>query len=494
MPATPPIASVEVGRYRLEVGAAAGTLIAASPSPQGADAASLARALEEPRTTGKVSEEIVDRAEEVTARAEEAVDLFKLLATQQIDPRDVSKRVDLMLEMLGRLDKQGRWEEALRLARALNGVLALLFRWADLVRSLTVVREAAERIHDLSALAWSEHELGTLYLAAGDPAGADRRLAEAQRIRRQIGDAPGLAATEHNLQFLCQQLRQELRDGRSRRGRGRRPLVLALAGLLLLLAGGVAGAIIADDDGGRRAVDAELVVRTEGAGTVRSDPAGIRCPQRCEGAFPRRSRIVLSARPSGGATFAGWSGGGCEGIASCRFRLRRDATVTATFRAAPPGTATLRVLPAANGTVTSDPAGIDCPPTCQQPFSAGTPVVLDHAAANGFGFTEWSGDCTGSECRLTMSSNQTVAAAFAATPTVDVTVRPTGEGSVTSPDGMDCPDDCVATVPAGNPIVLTAVGDFIEWGGACDGTEPPSCTLEPQEDAAVTARFVRNVE
>ena len=92
-----------------------------------------------------------------------------------------------MLDMLDRLDSQERWEEARRLARALNGVLALLFRWIDLVRSLKVVRAHAEGLGDI---AWSEHELGTLHLVAGDPAGANRRLEEAERIGVSVATRP----------------------------------------------------------------------------------------------------------------------------------------------------------------------------------------------------------------------------------------------------------------------------------------------------------------
>ncbi|HEY6779110.1 MAG TPA: hypothetical protein VI122_21610 [Thermoleophilaceae bacterium] len=146
MAAAAPIGSVSVGRHRLDVGGAAGTLIAPSPAPPEGDAAPLARALEqEPRTAGEAAEEIVDSASEVATRVEQAVALAKDLAAARIDPRDVSGHVDLMLDMLGRLDGEGRWEEERRLARALNGVLALLFRWVDLVRSLKVVRAAAER-------------------------------------------------------------------------------------------------------------------------------------------------------------------------------------------------------------------------------------------------------------------------------------------------------------------------------------------------------------
>jgi Divergent InlB B-repeat domain len=497
MAAAAPIGGVSVGRYRLEVGGPGGTLIVPSPAPSVGDAAPLARALEhESRTPGEAAEEIVDSASDVTTRAEQAVSLLKELAAGAIEPRNVSGRVDLMLEMLERLDRQGRWEEARRLARALNGVLALMLRWGDLVRSLNMLRGAAERVGDLSAVGWSQHELGALHLAAGDPAGANRRLEEAHRIRRELRDESGVAATQHNLEVLCQQLRDELPDDRGGPGRLRRLLLLVAVAILLLLIGGVAGAALDRDDppeddqlalGGE---EAQLAVRTEGAGSVTSVPAGIRCPDRCEGQFPRGAGVVLTARPTGDATFAGWSGGGCKGTVRCELRLGRDATVTASFMAAAPNAAILRIEPPSNGAVTSDPAGIACPQTCERAFPGGTQIALTAAAAEGFVFREWTGACKESgECRLTMTADRTVAASFAPRPTLDVRVTVTGDGTVTSePGGIDCGEICSTSVEAGDQIVLTATGALREWGGACAGAGA-SCTLTPQADTSVTAAF-----
>jgi mono/diheme cytochrome c family protein len=211
------IGSVGVGRYRLDVGGAAGTLIAPSPTPPEGDDPSLARALkQEPRTAGEPTDAMVDSAPEVTTRAEQAVALAKGLAAGRIDPRNVSGHVDLMLEMLERPDGQGRWEER-RLARELNSLLALLFRWVDLVRSLKVLRAGAERFGDRSTVAWSEHDLGTLHLAAGDLGGANRRLEEAERIRREIRDRAGLAATQQTCRCSA---RSYVRSSASMRGDG----------------------------------------------------------------------------------------------------------------------------------------------------------------------------------------------------------------------------------------------------------------------------------
>src|SRR5436305_14143626 len=53
-----------------------------------------------------------------------------------------------------------------------------------------------------------------------------------------------------------------------------------------------------------------------GAGTITSSPAGITCGQSCSASFPGGTAVTLSAAPSAGSTFAGWSGG-CSGTGAC---------------------------------------------------------------------------------------------------------------------------------------------------------------------------------
>jgi hypothetical protein len=501
MAAAAPIGSVSVGQYQLQVGGAGGTLVVPLRGRAEGDPAELASALgDEPRTSGESAEDIVDGAAEVTTRIEQAVALLKDLAAGGPVAADVPKRVDLLLETLERLDKENRWEEARRLARALNGVLALLFRWGDLVRSLKLIHEAAERVKDMGTLAWSEHELGTLHLVAGDRAGANRRLEEAHRIRREIRDEVGLAATEHNLHVLCQELRAELPDEDGQRSRARRLVLPVAVAILLLAIGGVAGAALDPepdpDEGGdgdpvaRDGEDAQLAVRTEGAGSVTSTPAGIQCPGRCERRFARGTGIVLAAQPSGDATFAGWSGGGCRGTVRCELRLGRDTTVTASFKGTEPSTAILRIRPPSDGAVTSEPRGIVCPQTCERAFRSGEEVALIATAAEGFVFGRWGGDCTGTEgCSVTMTADRTVSASFVPAPSADVTVTVTGDGTVTSDvGGINCGGACTASVEPGEQILLTATAGLLEWGGACSGTGA-TCTLTPEADTAVTAAF-----
>lgn len=90
------------------------------------------------------------------------------------------------------------------------------------------------------------------------------------------------------------------------------------------------------------------------------------------------------------------------------------ATITVLPAVNPPVARMLTVLKEGNGTVTSDPEGIDCGSDCAHAFLDGDDVTLTETPASGSPFSGWSGDCSGldSECQLTMDSNKTATAKF----------------------------------------------------------------------------------
>ena len=134
------------------------------------------------RRHGERLEGALDSASEVTARVEDAAGLFEaVLACDLLDPSKLHERVDLLLKLMQRLDREGRYEEALRVGRVLCGLLALLMRWVELLETLRVAHRLAERLVDLDAMSWAKHELGTFELGAGHPAEARRRLDEGAR-------------------------------------------------------------------------------------------------------------------------------------------------------------------------------------------------------------------------------------------------------------------------------------------------------------------------
>jgi len=478
---------VEIGRHSLALGGPGGTLIE-SGAGAGEDPADVAEALSSPRI-GPVAKQIVDAAEEATARAEEAVEITRdYLAGTLGDPAKAADRIDVILSVLERLDRDGNHKEALELARAVNGVLALFYRWADLVRSLGIAGRAAKKVKDFASEAWVEHELGTLHLAAGDPGEGVRHLCEARRLRSEKG-LDGLEATEANLGTFCRQLR-----GTGDPPPRRRWLLAAAAALLLLLLGGGMGVVLASDDELPPVGTALLTVERDGDGNVVSVPAGIDCPDTCDRRFGRRTTIVLTPEAADGWTFVRWEGR-CDAREPCRFILRGDRTVRAVFaeEASPQPSVSLTVDRPTGGTVVSDPEGIDCPEACEVTVDEGEPLTLTARPGDGFLFTRWGGACAeqNGPCAPDMTRDQQVSATFAEAHMISVDV--VGPGTVQSdPAGIVCPGNCDVPFPASEgTVILRATGEtFARWSSPCAReVQIPTCEMRLGIDRSVTATF-----
>ena len=82
--------------------------------------------------------------------------------------------------------------------------------------------------------------------------------------------------------------------------------------------------------------DEALTVTTAGNGTgvITSDTGGISCPGTCTASYGYGTVVVLTAVPSGGSTFAGWSGA-CSGTGSCSVTMGTPMAVTGTFNPPP---------------------------------------------------------------------------------------------------------------------------------------------------------------
>jgi len=241
----------------------------------------------------------------------------------------------------------------------------------------------------------------------------------------------------------------------------------------------------------------QLAVTKAGTGTVTSAPAGIDCGSSCAASFTTGTAVSLTATPTAGWVFMGWSGAGCAGTGSCSLTLTTATTVRATFAPAP---ATLTVIRAGlgSGVVTSAPAGISCGTSCSASFPSGSPVVLTATAAAGSVFTGWSGgSCTGtSTCTVSPVSATTITATFAPATVVALTLTVSGSGSGTvtsSPAGLSCGASCSVSFATGTSVALTATATagsvFAGWSGACTGSGP--CTVVMDQARAVTARFDR---
>ena len=67
-----------------------------------------------------------------------------------------------------------------------------------------------------------------------------------------------------------------------------------------------------------------------GSGTVTSNPVGIACGTNCSANFVKGAVVTITATPTTGSTFAGWSGV-CTGTGACAVTMDAAKSVTATF-------------------------------------------------------------------------------------------------------------------------------------------------------------------
>jgi hypothetical protein len=168
----------------------------------------------------------------------------------------------------------------------------------------------------------------------------------------------------------------------------------------------------------------QLTVTTTGSGSLTSSPVGLDCGATCVAGFDQGTVVTLHPEPGPGAEFTGWSGA-CGGTGVCKVALSADASVGAFFKPIervapiPPGES-LRVLAISvggegAGTITSDPAGIECGTPCSVAYPPGQTVTLSATPNPESRFVGWSG-CdlvAAGRCTVTLATSRTVGAAFA---------------------------------------------------------------------------------
>jgi hypothetical protein len=236
-----------------------------------------------------------------------------------------------------------------------------------------------------------------------------------------------------------------------------------------------------------------------GSGFVISEPLGISCGSNCDETYYQGTLVTLTATPNAGSEFTGWAGCPLASGNECLNAVDSDRTITATFTDTTEFTLTVATAGPGEGTVTSDPAGIDCGVDCNEIYPAGTEVLLTATPRPGDVFEEWSGcpEPLGNQCRYTANANLTVTANFMFRLTLvsglDVEKVGTGQGRVvSSPPGIDCGDDCSGLYNLGQSVTLTATAlpgsEFVGWTD-CPNPNGNECELSAGSVEVVTAQF-----
>ena len=177
-------------------------------------------------------------------------------------------------------------------------------------------------------------------------------------------------------------------------------------------------------------------------------------------------------------------------------------TITTPAQATAQLTASLKTLTVTivnNGTVTSNPTGINCTGTCSFVFQTGASVTLTEV---GNGFTGWGGGCSGTgNCSVTMSADTPVTATFAAAPPpATLTILQNGgggTGTVGCSTTGGAPFSSCGTYQVGTVVTVqaTATGSstFTNWSdgtgsaGICSTTNP--CVVTLNADSTLRANF-----
>jgi uncharacterized repeat protein (TIGR02543 family) len=233
-----------------------------------------------------------------------------------------------------------------------------------------------------------------------------------------------------------------------------------------------------------------------GSGTIKSDPAGISCGNTCKASFAKNSSVNLTASPSSGSTFAGWSGS-CSGMGNCNVTMKATRSVTARFNAS--YLITVKKGGTGSGVVTGP--NINCGTDCNESYNKGISITLTATPDSGSTFTGWSGCSRTSNkvnCILNVTTAKTVTATFKASATPPtLTVNKTGPGSgIVTGSGINCGTDCTEQFTAGKSITLKAVADsgstFASWLG-CNSVSGKSCIVKMTSSKTVTAAFTKNI-
>ncbi len=247
-----------------------------------------------------------------------------------------------------------------------------------------------------------------------------------------------------------------------------------------------------------------LQVIENGSGLVVSNvptPNGINCGSDCSERYASSTSVVLVASNTTGYQFDSWGGdaSSCGSATTCTL-LIGNATTTALANFNP----ILQVTKVGNGTITSQPSGINCGSSCAHAYVFGTIVTLTATPDSGYQFSGWGGSAascgTNITCSVAVSGYTSVTATFSLINSNQGTliVAPPTNGSVVSDDGkIACGATCQASYDNGTSVMLQAVPEISggvvytvgSWGGAassCGSNTTCSVTVSGTTDVSVT--------
>ncbi|HEX2958924.1 MAG TPA: hypothetical protein VHO70_18965 [Chitinispirillaceae bacterium] len=193
------------------------------------------------------------------------------------------------------------------------------------------------------------------------------------------------------------------------------------------------------------------------------------------GSFTAGSAVSLTATPSEGWIFTGWSGDLVSTSNPASITMNSAKNITATFEALP--SYALSTSTEGNGSVS--PASGN--------FISGTSVTLTANPSAGWTFSHWSGDVSGSTnpVTFTMDENKTVIAHFEEIPSYNLSVTVDGNGTASPNTG---------NFLSGTEVEITAAPQsgwvFSNWSGDVTGAANP-IIVTMNANKTIVAHFIQ---
>jgi hypothetical protein len=131
--------------------------------------------------------------------------------------------------------------------------------------------------------------------------------------------------------------------------------------------------------------------------------------------------------------------------------------------------------------------GTTDPPPGTYDYCAGSEAVIEAIPDEGFGFSHWSGDASGTDnpIKITMDSDKSITANFIRQYTLTIT---------SEPGGTTDPTPGTYTFDAGTEVAITAIPEngyrFGGWSGDVSSTDNP-ITIAMNSDISIKANFIR---
>ena len=236
-----------------------------------------------------------------------------------------------------------------------------------------------------------------------------------------------------------------------------------------------------------------LIIQKPNNGMVVSEPEGINCGSseaNCLKKFEVNAEIKLSAVPSDGYGFDGWSGD-CSGGDFVIIKMDSEKTCSAKFSKLNPTNGFLTVQKIGKGIIKSSD-GINCETEaiCERAYEFKTNIKLTAAPAEGYKFDLWSGACTGTNSivDITIEGPKTCTANFSKIQHQLIITKSEGGLVTSSPMGINCGalgEECSKLFDFGTEVVLSAVSDanyqFNGWLGDCSGVDIAIFTMNSEK-------------